>query len=174
MPLAAKGVCVGGDFDRKSGRRSRGRANPGYSFRCIQLRILLIVLKLFGWKCCFLSLFFSLICVHLRNLRINNLFRFCHPQITPIYADGCRRSVGFVLFVSPPFQPDSVCLGVLRQCLLTEQARSQSRTSPTFMNGSVLRLKARWKMRQHDKNRNFQLINTQILKAHPCPNPSRH
>jgi hypothetical protein len=40
--------------------------------------------------------------------------------------------------VSAPFQPDSVCLGVLRQCLLTEQARSQSLTSPTFSNGSVL------------------------------------
>jgi hypothetical protein len=58
------------------------------------------VLRLFGWKCCFLW--------------------------------ALAGSVG------APFQPDSVCLRVLRQCLLTEQARSQSLTSPTFMNGSVL------------------------------------
>jgi hypothetical protein len=47
-------------------------------------------------------------------------------------------SVGFVLFVSAPFQADSVCLRVLRQGLLIEQARSQSLRSPTFMNGSDL------------------------------------
>jgi hypothetical protein len=40
--------------------------------------------------------------------------------------------------VSPPFQPDTVCLRVLRQGLLTEQARSQPLPAPTFVNGSVL------------------------------------
>jgi hypothetical protein len=35
------GACVGGNLDRKSGWRSRVREDPGYSFRCIQVRMLI-------------------------------------------------------------------------------------------------------------------------------------
>jgi hypothetical protein len=44
------GACVGGNLDRKSGRR----ADPACSPCCVRLRILLTVLRLFGWKCCLL------------------------------------------------------------------------------------------------------------------------
>ena len=58
------------------------------------------VLRLFGWKCCFLWALAGV--------------------------------------VSSPFQASGTCLRVLRQGLLTEQARSLSLRSPTFVNGSVL------------------------------------
>jgi hypothetical protein len=94
------GACVGGDFDRKKWKAFARSFGPLVFvwFESVAHRV--TVLRLFGWKCCFLWAF--------------------------------AGSMG------SPFQPDSVCLRVLRQCLLTEQARSQSLTSLTFMNGSVL------------------------------------
>jgi hypothetical protein len=40
-------------------------------------------------------------------------------------------------------------------------------------NGLVLKLKARWTMRQHNKNRNFHLINVRTRRAQPMTSPRR-
>jgi hypothetical protein len=63
---------------------------------------------------------------------------------------------------------------VLRQCLLTEQARSQSLTSPTFSNGLVLPRRGHLVTRQRIRIRIFHPIDIHTGKADPCPNPRRY
>ncbi len=70
----------------------------------------------------------------------------------------CHSSWALAGVVSPPFQPDSVCLRVLRQCLLIERARSQPLRSPTFSNGLVSMRRVHSLTHQRIKTRNFHLI----------------
>jgi hypothetical protein len=93
------------------------------------------------------------------------------------YADlrrfGCRGFLGFVSFAGSPFQVPRDPR-VLRQCLLTEQARSQPLTSHTLKNGFAPMRKGHRTTQQRIRIRISLLINIQTVKVLQFANPSRH
>jgi hypothetical protein len=96
---------------------------------------LVTVLKLIGWKCCFLWAFAGVV--------------------------GSPFQV--------PSEPACASSGLSRQASLVDTpsvAHFYERLGSMRRDHSLTH--------QRIKTRNFQLINAQILKAHPYPNPSRH
>jgi hypothetical protein len=128
-------ACVGGDFDRKFGRRPRDRN---------------VLLSISGCIGC-------VSCDSAEVIRLEMLFsmgyRRCRECAVParLRLSACSTSV-------PAHRASSIAV-------------------PDFAHfyerlGSMRRVHSL--THQRIKTRNFQLINAQILKAHPHPNPSRH
>jgi hypothetical protein len=130
------GACVGGDFHRKFGRRSRGREDPGYSFRCIQVRMLIHCAQVIR-----LEVLFPMGSRRCRESAVSDRLRL----------SACATSV-------PAHRASSIaapsCVHVCERLGLTRRDHSLTH--------------------QRIIIRTFHLINAQILRAHPYPNPSRH